>query len=215
LASAESHVFSIRNLQLEDIDAIAAWFDDPHDLSLFERNSPLPAGREALRESWKVDLTAGSSPAKAFWYMACGITGDPAAIGGLHSVNYVNGNCVLPVFVTKTMRGKGIGVRLMALLLDLAFDHLRLTRVTTYYREDNKISAKLAKRTAFREEGRMRKAWFCNGLHFDMIVVGVLREEWAERRSKLHLELDSSVVLRFGADHNGLLTWPNGKSSGP
>jgi RimJ/RimL family protein N-acetyltransferase len=212
MTSAEPHIFSIRALELDDIDDIAAWFDDPTDLSLFARSSPLPAGREALRESWKPDLTTGSLPARAFWYIACSATGDPAAIGGLHSVNYVNGDCVLPVFVAKTMRGKGIGVRLTALLLDLAFDRLRLTRVTTYYREDNKISAKLVQRTAFREEGRVRKAWFCNGLHFDMMVVGVLREEWAERRPKLQLELDLSVVLRFGTDHNGRLTWPNGKS---
>ena len=214
MTSAEPHILSIRALELADIDAIAAWFDDPADLSLFARSSPLPAGRETLRENWKADLTAGSLHARAFWYIACGTTGDPAAIGGLHSVNYVNGDCVLPVFVAKTMRGKGVGVRLAALLLDVAFDRLRLTRVTTYYREDNKISEKLVQRIAFKEEGRMRKAWFCDGVHLDMIVAGVLRGEWSERRIVLHGELDPNVVVRFGTGTAGRLTWPKGNSSG-
>jgi RimJ/RimL family protein N-acetyltransferase len=214
MTTVASCVLSIRAMELSDIDAIATWFDDPEDISLFERSSPIPIGREARRAGWKEDLTAGPPPAKAFWYIACGTTGDPAAISGLHSVNYVNGDCVLPVFVAKTMRGKGIGVRLAALLLDLAFDRLRLTRVTTYYREDNKISEKLVQRIAFKEEGRMRKAWFCNGVHLDMIVAGVLREEWAERRIVLQGELDPNVVVRFGTGTAGRLTWPKSKASG-
>jgi RimJ/RimL family protein N-acetyltransferase len=213
MTSVKPQVLTIRSLELEDIDAIAAWFDDPDDLSLFERNSPLPSGREALRENWKADLTAGSTPAKAFWYIACDASGEPVGIGGLNSVNYVNGNCVLPVFVAKAMRKKGVGIRLVALLLDLAFDRLRLMRVTTYYREDNKISEKLVQRVAFREEGRLRKAWFCDGVHLDMVVAGVLREEWYAKRPALQAELDQSVVLRFGVGRNGQLTWPRARAS--
>ena len=213
MTSVVPYVLSIRALELGDIDVIAPWFADPDDLSLFERSLPMPAGLEALRESWKEDLTAGPPPAKAFWYIACGTDGEPAAIGGLQSVDYINGNCVLPIFVAKAMRGRGIGIRLAGLLLDLAFDSLRLTRVTTYYREDNEISAKLVQRTAFKKEGRMRKSRFCNGSHLDMIVVGVLREEWAKRRIVLQDELDASVVLRFGTGTSGRLTWPNGKTS--
>jgi RimJ/RimL family protein N-acetyltransferase len=208
-----SYALSVRALELGDIDTIAPWFDDPEDLSLFERSSPLPTSRDAVRLSWKEDLEAGSLPAKAFWYTACGTAGEPAAIGGLQSVDYVNGNCVLPIFVAKPMRGRGIGLRLTALLLDLAFDSLRLTRVTTYYREDNEIIAKLVMKTAFKKEGTMRKTRFFNGEHLDMIVAGVLREEWAKRRAVLQDELDASVVLRFGTGTSGRLTWPNGKTS--
>jgi RimJ/RimL family protein N-acetyltransferase len=214
MTSVAPYVLSIRALELDDIDMIAAWFADPDDLSLFERSAPLPTGREALRQSWKEDLTSVASPAKAYWYIARSPDEKPVAIGGLQSVDYVNGNCVLPIFVAKSVRGRGIGIRLTGLLLDLAFDNLRLTRVTTYYREDNEISAKLVLRAAFRKEGRMRKAWFCNGAHHDMIVAGVLREEWAKRRVALHKELDFNTILRFGNGSSDRLTWPKGNSPG-
>ena len=193
-----SQVLSIRAMELSDIDAIAPWFADPDDLSLFERSTPLPPGREQLRASWKDDLTAGVSPAKAYWYIACDTAGAAVAIGGLQSIEYVNGNCVMPVFVAKAMRGKGLGIRLTGLLLDLAFDKLRLTRVTTYYREDNEISAKLIARAAFKIEGIMRQSWFCNGSHFNMIMAGILCDEWALRRVSLNDELDDSMMLRLG-----------------
>jgi RimJ/RimL family protein N-acetyltransferase len=214
MTSVAPYVLSIRALELDDIDMIAAWFADPDDLSLFERSAPLPAGRDALRQSWKEYLTPGPSPVKVFWFIACETDGKPAAIGGLQSVNYVNGDCVLPIFVAQASRRRGIAIRLTGLLLDLAFDNLRLTRVTTYYREDNEISAKLVLRAAFRKEGRMRKAWFCDGVHHDMIVAGVLREEWVKRRVALHKELDFNTILRFGNGLSDRLTWPKGNPSG-
>ena len=120
MTSVVPYVLSIRALEMSDIDAIATWFGDPEDLSFFERNSPLPKGRDALRESWKEDLATGPAPAKAFWYVACDTADVPVAIGGLQTINYPSGDCVLPIFVARAMRGRGIGIRLIGLLLDFA-----------------------------------------------------------------------------------------------
>jgi hypothetical protein len=46
-----------------------------------------------------------------------------------------------------------------------------------------------------------------------MIVVGVLREEWAKRRIVLQDGLAPNVVLRFGSGTTGRLTWPKNKVS--
>jgi RimJ/RimL family protein N-acetyltransferase len=213
MTSEMPYVLSMRALEMSDMDAIATWFDELEDLSLFERSSPLPRGRESLRESWKEDLTAGPPPARALWFVACDSAGEAVAIGGLQSINYFSGDCVMPVFVARQMRRRGIAIRLIGLLLDLAFDSLRLTRVTTYYREDNEVSARMLQRAAFKQEGRMRKAWFFNGRHLDTIVAGMLQKEWARRRSVLQEELDGKTVLRFGTCEDGRLTWPASQSS--
>jgi RimJ/RimL family protein N-acetyltransferase len=86
--------------------------------------------------------------------------GSPVAIGGLQSVNYIHGDAVLPILVKKSARGHGLGMQIAFLLLDIAFDRLRLRRVTTYFRSDNQRSERLTRRAGFVQEGLLREAWF-------------------------------------------------------
>jgi RimJ/RimL family protein N-acetyltransferase len=209
-----SRIFTVRPMKMNDIDDIAAWFENLDDLSLFDRNSPAPMGLEALREYWKGDLAAAPPPQKAYWYIARGLDGGAAALGGLQSINYFHGDAVLPVFVARSARQQGLGLRMTCLLLDLAFDRLHLTRVTTYFREDNEISSRMIRKAAFCEEGRLRRAWLCNGRQLDMIVAGVLREDWMNRREALRGALDSQTILKFGADGSERYAWP-GNALGP
>lgn len=203
-------VLSVRSMTTSDIDTVAEWFDNIDDVSFFDRAAVVPAPLEAVRENWKVDLDPAAMPPKAVWYIAEDPFGQAAAIGGLRSINYINGDAVLPAFVARPMRGRGVGIRLMAMLLDAAFTRLRLVRVTTYYREDNAISARITHKGGFREEGRLRKAVLANGCHFDMVVAGLLREEWFARREHLYGELDSDTVLRFSGPGNEQYDWPRG-----
>lgn len=203
-------VLSVRPMAFSDIDAVAGWFDSIDDVSFFDRNAVVPMPLEAVRESWKADLDPALMPPKALWYIAEDQSGRPAAIGGLRSINYINGDAVLPAFVARHVRGRGVGIRLVAMLLDAAFTRLRLVRVTTYYREDNVISARITQKAAFREEGRMRKALLANGCHLDMVVVGLLHDEWLARRELLHQELDCDTILRFSGPGNEQYDWPRG-----
>jgi RimJ/RimL family protein N-acetyltransferase len=206
-----SKIFTARPMKLNDIDDIASWFEDLDDLSLFDRNSPVPMGPDALREYWKADLTAAPPPQKAYWYIARNSNGKEAALGGLQSINYFHGDAVLPVFVAPSARQQGLGLRMTCLLLDLAFSRLHLNRVTTYLRQDNEISSRMIRKAAFREEGRMRKAWRCNGRWLDMIVAGVLREEWTNHREALRAALDLETVLKLAYDGDQY-AWPSNAS---
>jgi RimJ/RimL family protein N-acetyltransferase len=208
-----SKIFTVRPMKLNDIDDIAAWFENLDDLSLFDRNSPAPMGLEALREYWKADLAAAPPPQKAYWYIARGPDGGAAALGGLQAINYFHGDAVLPVFVAPSARQQGLGLRMTCLLLDLAFDRLHLTRVTTYFREDNEISSRMIRKAAFREEGRMREAWLCNGRRLDMVVAGVLRDDWMKHREALRGGLDRKTVLKLNADTSERYAWPSSASA--
>jgi len=199
---------TVRPMTIGDIDAVAGWFDSIDDVSFFDRTAVLPMSPETMRENWKVDLDPSVQPPRALWYIAEEKSGRPAAIGGLRMINYINGDAVLPAFVARHLRGRGVGIRLVAMLLDAAFTRLRLVRITTYYREDNDISAKLTRRAGFREEGRVRKALLANGRHHDMVVMGLLSEEWATRREELQVELDGDTVLGFPGPGNEQYDWP-------
>lgn len=206
-----SKIFTVRPMKLSDLDDVAPWFEDPEDLSLFDRNSPAPMELDALREYWKDDLIAESQPQKAYWYIARNSEGKEAVLGGLRSINYFHGDAVLPIFVARSERHQGLGLRMTCLLLDLAFDRLHLTRVTTYLRQDNEISSRMIRKAAFREEGRLRKAWRCNGRWLDMIVAGVLREEWTSHREGLGAALDPRTVLKLAYDGKQY-AWPSNAS---
>jgi RimJ/RimL family protein N-acetyltransferase len=196
--------FTMRPMTLDDIDTVAAWLQDVDDLSLFDRNMAVPPNQDTVRDSWKADLTIAKFPT-AHWFVTENYDRKPVAIGGLQSINYVHGDAVLPILVSKSVRGKGLGVRVAIVLLDLAFDRLRLRRVTTFFRSDNLRTERLTKRVGFQQEGRMREAWFADGRFLDCMVVGLLRAEWHARREALRGGLDNSieVVLRAtNADHD-------------
>jgi RimJ/RimL family protein N-acetyltransferase len=128
-------------MTISDIDAVAGWFDSIDDVSFFDRNAVVPTPLDAVRESWKADLDPAASPPKAVWYIAEDRTGRPAAIGGLRIDQLYQRRCSAAGLRGPAPAGARCRIRLIAMLLDAAFTRLRLVRVTTYYREDNVISA--------------------------------------------------------------------------
>lgn len=186
--------FTMRPMTLDDIGTVADWLQDVDDLSLFDRSMAVPPSQDAVRESWKADLAVAKFPT-AYWFVMENSDREPVAIGGLQSVNYVHGDAVLPILVSKAARGNGVGLRIAVVLLDLAFNRLRLRRMTTFFRSDNLRTERLTTRLGFRQEGRMRAAWFANGRFLDCVVVGLLRDEWHSRRATLSAELDNSIAV--------------------
>jgi RimJ/RimL family protein N-acetyltransferase len=184
-------------MEPSDVDTLADWLLDIDDLALFDRTHTVPLSKAAMREIWGADL-GGTKPKAAFWFTVVGSDNGPVAFGGLQSVNYSHGDAVMPILVAAPSRGNGIGLRFACLLLDMAFDRLRLRRVTTFFRADNERTARLVRRAGFCDEGRMREAWFVDGHSVDSVVVGLLRDEWYNRREALRSELGDPGMLTFG-----------------
>lgn len=74
--------------------------------------------------------------------------------------------------------GKGYGSEAMDLILRFAFEQLNLTRVTLDVFEYNERAYRSYLKVGFKEEGRMRQWMQRNGQRFDLIFMGILREEW-------------------------------------
>ena len=208
MKSRKPLVLTVRPMTISDIDSLADWFDSIDDVSFFDRSAIVPASLDAIRENWKVDLDPAATPPRALWYIAEDASGRPAALVGLRSINYINGDALLAAFVSRHMRGRGVGIRLAAMVLDTGISRMRLVRVTAYYREDNAITARITRRLGFCEEGRLRKSLLAVGCHYDMVVMGLLQEEWLARRDALNGELDDATVLRFPGQGNEQYDWP-------
>lgn len=184
-------VISFSPMGLNDMDRIAHWFSDFDDVALFDGTMPVPVSPEYVRESWKTALEYRDPP-RALWFMAETEDGTPAGICGLQAINYIHGDAVVPLFVAKHMRRKGVAKALGILVIDMAFERLRLHRLTTIYRDDNLPSAAIIKSLGFIEEGRKREAWYAGGQHRDAVHVGLLKSEWVKRRGTLRGALEDT-----------------------
>ncbi len=199
--------YFVRPLEKSDVVTITRWLEDLEDLSLFDRCARIPLNLEASEKVW-ADAFSSDVAAGKYWFAIEDGQSEPIGIVGLENVNHINGDAVLAVCISGQLRKKGIGIRTAALIMDVAFLQLGLNRLTSYYRADNDASRHLIERVGFQQEGCMRQAWFTNGRHVDMMTVGILRQEWMERKDTLARELDKKTVVKFGRHPSQAWTWP-------
>ena len=79
--------------------------------------------------------------------------------------------------------GKGYGTDMMDLLLRFAFTEVNLRRVTLAVFEYNPRAIRTYEKAGFRHEGRERKILNREGRRWDMLFMGILREEWQEMQT--------------------------------
>ena len=80
--------------------------------------------------------------------------------------------------------GKGYGTDVMKIILRYAFTEVNLQRVTLNVFEYNPRAIRSYEKTGFRHEGRMRQVLNREGTRWDMLFMGVLREEWIQLQEK-------------------------------
>jgi len=74
--------------------------------------------------------------------------------------------------------GKGFGTDLMKLLLHFAFTEVNLRRMTLTVFEYNPRAIRSYEKAGFQHEGRFRKFLHREGRRWDMLFMGILREDW-------------------------------------
>lgn len=74
--------------------------------------------------------------------------------------------------------GRGYGTDVMNVMLRYAFTEVNLRRVTLTVFEYNPRAIRSYEKAGFRHEGRMRGFLNKEGKRWDMLFMGILREEW-------------------------------------
>jgi len=77
--------------------------------------------------------------------------------------------------------GKGYGTDAMKIMLRYAFTELNLRRVTLSVFEYNPRAVRSYEKTGFQHEGRSRGALLRDGKRWDVIYMGILRDDWMEK----------------------------------
>ena len=97
--------------------------------------------------------------------------------------------------IAATYRGKGYGREAIEWALDYAFAMLGMHRVSIGYSAWNEGAGRLYARMGFVEEERRRQARWFRGRWWDSVGLGMLEEEWRERRKKEGRGFDEGGML--------------------
>ena len=204
--------FLLKPLSLEHIPTITQWYERIDDLILFDRRIPLPISSSAMEATFRESILA-SEPRTSHWFVICDVDDAIAGLAGLQEINYIHGDAVLAIIIAESYRRSGLGVRTCALLLDIGFHQLRLTRVSSSVSAENVASQGMTEMLGFQKEGRIRDGSFANGRHSDALVIGILSKEWEKRRITLMTELNPDTCVKLGDGSSDRWSWPQMKDS--
>ena len=165
----------LRPVEVADAAAVQPWFNDPDVRRTVRRNQPmsLAAEEEFLR---RASDSAANLP------LAVMTRGEDRFIGltGLHEIDDRSRHAAFGLLIgDKSMWGRGYGTEVTRLVVEHAFRTMNLNRVWLHVFEYNERGIRAYARVGFREEGRLRQHTFHDGRYWDVLTMGLLRDEWA------------------------------------
>lgn len=104
----------------------------------------------------------------------------------LHTIKWRNRSALLAIGIgDKAFRGRGYGQDALKLILNYAFSELCLHRVSLTVMDYNTPAIRAYERAGFVREGAQRQAVQRNGQYYDLLMYGILDDEWQNRISRL------------------------------
>jgi RimJ/RimL family protein N-acetyltransferase len=128
---------------------------------------------------WMEEEVGEVSPASYFFSIRT--LAEDKLIGGLDLdvVNWPGRDAFVGLGIGETEYwSKGYGTDIMNVLLRFAFTEINLRRVTLSVFEYNPRGIRSYEKVGFRHEGRTRKVLNKEGQRWDVLYMGILREEW-------------------------------------
>lgn len=100
----------------------------------------------------------------------------------IYRIEWANGGCQIRLGIgSADDRRKGYGTQAAKMLLRFAFAELNLFRVTANVAEYNEGAMALMKKLGFTEEVRRRQSLEREARRWDLLVFGLLKDEWLKQ----------------------------------
>lgn len=168
-----SKTVRLRALTSADLEILRTFINDPDVLKFSNAYHPVT---DQQQEAWWRSLGGSGS----YWF---GIEEQAThrLIGTccLVEVDWIARLAELRIRIgDKEAWGRALGTEACELLVRYGFEHLNLERIWLRVFAKNQAALKLYSRLGFVQEGCLRRAWHLAGETGDVIVMGLLREEW-------------------------------------
>ena len=96
----------------------------------------------------------------------------------LHDIDTHNRTCEVGIALGRPHWGKGYGQDALRALVDYAFKHFNMHRVALEALADDPRAVGCYRKVGFVEEGRLRQRDWRDGEYHDVMVMGILDDEW-------------------------------------
>lgn len=169
---------------------ISGWSGDAEYLRLLDNEPAIPWSAQHIKEWLEKEIEKADSAGNNFLFFieTLAVEDEPGGkiIGfvGLGEVEWHHGDSFVGIGIgERDYWGRGYGTDAMRVLLRYAFDELNLHRVSLGVFEYNTRARRAYEKAGFVVEGRGRQELHRDGRRWDMIFMGILREEWQRARA--------------------------------
>jgi len=160
----------------EDAEQMAEWYKDMVFMRNVDTGIARPMGKEKIRKQTEEMLGDEHS---IYFHIRMIATDELVGFVALHGIEWNNGCATLSIGIGDAKkRGQGYGRESIQLLLAYAFQELNLHRVGLNYISYNPRAEYLYQFCGFVREGVVREYVHRDNAYYDLIYMGILREEW-------------------------------------
>ncbi len=165
-----------------DAEIVSKWSHDPEYLRLLSADVVKPLSPFQIKkqyEEWEKDAEKRTA-----FNFAVRLKEDDRLIGfvRLYCIEWTHASGSLQIGLgDRNDRGRGYGTEALQMLLRYAFDELNLYRLAASIVESNTGAIRFLERAGFVLEVRRRQAVQRDGKHWDVVMLGLLRDEWKRK----------------------------------
>ena len=158
----------------EHIPLLMKWINDPEVRQYVIANFPKT---ERDERAWLESLIKSSYTGVVLLIES--VEGVPIGTMGIHRIDWRCGVATTGAIIgEKEYWGKGYGTDAKMALLEYAFNTLNLRKICSTVYAFNKRSLAYSLHCGYQVEGRRRLHIFKNGRYWDLIELGLFKEEW-------------------------------------
>jgi RimJ/RimL family protein N-acetyltransferase len=164
----------------KDPEIESKWTHDSDFMRMMDIAPARPMSPAMVKKAYE-KLEKQLEESKNQYYFAIRAKEDDHLIGKaiIQWIEWANGNARIQLGIGAAEdRGKGFGTQALAMLLRFAFAELNLFRVSAMVPEYNTAAIALLNKLGFVEEVRRRQSVERDNKRWDMLVFGLLKEDW-------------------------------------
>lgn len=174
----KGRLVNLRPMEENDAEILQKWYMDKDFRRSYDAYTSisLESILKDIKESSSID---SPSAEKVYFMVTSKKEHKPLGVGCIRNISRQNGNAEIVLGIgEKNKRLAGFGIDLMISLLDIVFYKLNFEKAYLKVLNNNLLGLKSALSFGFKEEGVLRKDKFMEGSYEDLIILGMLKEEY-------------------------------------